>query len=371
MTVVTGFSVLSGNTEEIILPALARSLRSILDAKQKSIDRAALDAAVQAFLLHETNTNNPHRVILGDLREQLLDLTYTAYVEIADVPLSRTDFDRRIVDAGRPLLDLIRRIMLNGVDFIDGYGPKLTGMAGYTDYDLLTSPIPPAPCVSLYSGIRSMNLQKLTGYVPGGSYYAETDAPRIPYGAGTAVLRTTGPGSGPYIEAPLLTLYDLNRGYVRISQKATQGLPMYGIDLGGIDIIVPSVVSQMRYFFSTIAPTLSSDGDGYALSQISYDPIPSDYGVLSLSPLLFRSDGNGIGVGWGDESISVYYSYQGSARAVTIRTTPREFPFSSFQLHVPTMDDYSAAVHALMGMAIYPQQFSRGQFASALTTIGA
>jgi len=372
MTVVTGFSVLSGNSEEIISPSLALSLKQIIAGKMSLIDLNRFRQVFSEFLAHTNRTDNPHNTILADIYEQLIDLSYAAYLDMATTAIGASEFSNVVVSPGAPLLELVRRVTLNSADFFDGEGPRLTGVPGYDEYELNARVHQiAAPVLATRYTMQTLGLvQNTGGTYPTDPYYLPLTLSGLPFRAGTLMLRMSGhAATGPYAEKPLVSVLDSNGEGITLTHKESTGLALYGVDTTNFSILTPSVQSQMQYFFSTIVPSFGTQANSYAVSQIAYDPIPGDVGALSLSPLRFRSDGQCFGVSWDRDLFSIHYTYAGHMRTITMRASERTTPFTTLQLHIPMYDPTSPQPLSVYGLSLYPQRLLRGQAAAAAVAL--
>lgn len=463
MSVIQNFVSLNGAVDAVYDPKTARALVNIIEDLQQRADLDRFSAILQKFLDHTHNHDNPHGVTqLDNVRADALDAIYElfqetskneAYPEIPNVaariehyvdsvwesfatndsgekPLAvseftyikervaslvRSQFDATVVANPHLFLELLRRLIDNRQQWIDGLRGPTTDAFGV---DAMTvPPVLPRPIYQLSP--TTVFGQNFTAGV-------EVGPSALPFPTGTLVLRATLQRVSPTLPAPLLVLRNAREslllskppGHARrieaalfndveafsdptvlmaaYLQQSHQNLnDAYAnmaleLQLQLEDPATPPVAKRIGAYLDTVfgnqavVPSLAVDG--LMLNQFVYDPHRKRYtdGVVA-NPLVEDdreyeqwsppTSGNVpsdayIAISYAQDQMVLYYGYlDGRMRSAITYTYGFAAPLTTVEVPIALTHRAMNGNDALHALHVYPGVLTPAQVMDAFTAL--
>ncbi len=146
------------NRRDILPPPLARSALALIKGLEAKIASLGLDALLTSFTAHTVDYNNPHQLSFDDFPDAMIAGLYPYYVKITDVPLSLGDYTS-LMQNPLYVLELIRRLILNGYLYQDGVGPVVSPIYTADDISAVIPSFYPMYFASFAMGDRFLTIQ--------------------------------------------------------------------------------------------------------------------------------------------------------------------------------------------------------------------
>lgn len=173
MATIRHFVRASGHSPAVLKPTTARQLGGIVAGIRQQYSVPALEAALAALDAHAQDANLPHGTAgITGRKDGFLSAFYRAYLAITtDSPvLSISQFQTQHYQHGATLLEFMRRLVLNELQYVEGYG-SVSIPDAYTLPATVNEPGALHPCWSLSATLDYHAAGAVTPNSATGDYY--------------------------------------------------------------------------------------------------------------------------------------------------------------------------------------------------------
>ncbi len=148
------------NQQDILPPPLARSALALIKGLEAKIASLGLTELLASFTAHTVDYNNPHQLTFSDFPDAVITGLYPYYAKITDSPLSLSDYTA-LMQNPLCVLELIRRLILNGYLYQDGVGPVTSPIYTADDISAAVPSFYPMYFASFAMGDRFLTIQSV------------------------------------------------------------------------------------------------------------------------------------------------------------------------------------------------------------------